>query len=189
MIWPEPKDVWSTAFILYTATVGFFGPLLIICLCYLLIVIKVDISWSSLKSTFLSWYSFLSQQKGMISILVIIIQIFLLLFCRWSPLGHGLVSLNADAQSAKWPEWWWWLWWCLCSAGCRSSSSIWSIWWSSSRSPVPLLASTSLLSSCLMPTHVPIRFSMVSYQTTLNRASEKYVGFLLTIAVLLKPAN
>lgn len=132
---------------------------------------------------------FLSQQKGTISILVIIIQIFLLLFCRWSPLGHGLVSLNADAQSAKWPEWWWWLWWCLCSAGCRSSSSIWSIWWSSSRSPVPLLASTSLLSSCLMPTHVPIRFSMVSYQTTLNRASEKYVGFLLTIAVLLKPAN
>ena len=41
MNWPEPKNVWSTAFILYTATVGFFGPLLIICLCYLLIVIKV----------------------------------------------------------------------------------------------------------------------------------------------------
>ncbi|CAK6973479.1 somatostatin-like receptor F_48D10.1 [Scomber scombrus] len=44
MIWPEPRDVWSTAFILYTATVGFFGPLLIICLCYLLIVIKVKSS-------------------------------------------------------------------------------------------------------------------------------------------------
>ncbi|KAM9856949.1 somatostatin-like receptor F_48D10.1 [Aulostomus maculatus] len=44
MIWPEPTDVWSTAFILYTATVGFFGPLLIICLCYLLIVIKVKSS-------------------------------------------------------------------------------------------------------------------------------------------------
>nr|XP_046234387.1 somatostatin-like receptor F_48D10.1 [Scatophagus argus] len=44
MIWPEPKNVWSTAFILYTATVGFFGPLLIICLCYLLIVIKVKSS-------------------------------------------------------------------------------------------------------------------------------------------------
>ncbi|CAG5929070.1 unnamed protein product [Menidia menidia] len=41
MIWPEPKDVWSTAFIIYTSTVGFFGPLLIICLCYLLIVVKV----------------------------------------------------------------------------------------------------------------------------------------------------
>ncbi|XP_037553250.1 somatostatin receptor type 5-like, partial [Nematolebias whitei] len=44
MIWPEPKDVWSTAFIIYTATVGFFGPLLIICLCYLLIVVKVKSS-------------------------------------------------------------------------------------------------------------------------------------------------
>ncbi|XP_041641899.1 somatostatin-like receptor F_48D10.1 [Cheilinus undulatus] len=44
MIWPEPTNVWSTAFILYTATLGFFGPLLIICLCYLLIVIKVKTS-------------------------------------------------------------------------------------------------------------------------------------------------
>uniref|UniRef100_A0A667Z6G2 Somatostatin receptor 5 n=1 Tax=Myripristis murdjan TaxID=586833 RepID=A0A667Z6G2_9TELE len=39
--WPEPQDLWSTAFILYTSILGFFGPLLIICLCYLLIVIKV----------------------------------------------------------------------------------------------------------------------------------------------------
>lgn len=39
--WPEPRDVWSTAFILYTAILGFFCPLLVICLCYLLIVIKV----------------------------------------------------------------------------------------------------------------------------------------------------
>jgi hypothetical protein len=45
MIWPEPKNVWSTAFILYTATLGFFGPLFIICLCYLLIVIKVPYSF------------------------------------------------------------------------------------------------------------------------------------------------
>ncbi|KAJ8363069.1 hypothetical protein SKAU_G00119000 [Synaphobranchus kaupii] len=41
MNWPEPKAAWSTAFILYTAILGFFGPLLIICLCYLLIVFKV----------------------------------------------------------------------------------------------------------------------------------------------------
>lgn len=41
MIWPEPQNVWSTAFILYTATLGLFAPLLVICLCYLLIVIKV----------------------------------------------------------------------------------------------------------------------------------------------------
>ncbi|XP_052408745.1 somatostatin receptor type 5 [Carassius gibelio] len=39
--WPEPRDVWSTAFILYTAMLGFFFPLMVICLCYLLIVIKV----------------------------------------------------------------------------------------------------------------------------------------------------
>ncbi|KAJ8251518.1 hypothetical protein GJAV_G00222210 [Gymnothorax javanicus] len=39
--WPEPQDLWSTAFILYTATLGFFLPLFVICICYLLIVIKV----------------------------------------------------------------------------------------------------------------------------------------------------
>lgn len=41
MSWPDPQDLWSTVFILYTAILGFFGPLLIICLCYLLIIIKV----------------------------------------------------------------------------------------------------------------------------------------------------
>uniref|UniRef100_A0A665UA73 G-protein coupled receptors family 1 profile domain-containing protein n=1 Tax=Echeneis naucrates TaxID=173247 RepID=A0A665UA73_ECHNA len=50
MSWPEPKDVWSTAFILYTATVGFFGPLLIICLCYLLILVY-KIMLSCVKSS------------------------------------------------------------------------------------------------------------------------------------------
>ncbi|KAM7394653.1 hypothetical protein PAMP_021440 [Pampus punctatissimus] len=41
IVWPEPADVWKTSFIVYTCTVGFFCPLLVICLCYLLIVIKV----------------------------------------------------------------------------------------------------------------------------------------------------
>ncbi|CAL8272119.1 unnamed protein product [Lota lota] len=41
MSWPDPQDLWSTVFILYTAILGFFAPLLVICLCYLLIVIKV----------------------------------------------------------------------------------------------------------------------------------------------------
>lgn len=41
MSWPDPHDLWSTVFILYTAILGFFAPLLVICLCYLLIVIKV----------------------------------------------------------------------------------------------------------------------------------------------------
>ncbi|XP_058510524.1 somatostatin receptor type 5-like [Solea solea] len=39
--WPEPRDSWSIAFILYTSILGFFGPVFVISLCYLLIVIKV----------------------------------------------------------------------------------------------------------------------------------------------------
>ncbi|XP_051244659.1 somatostatin receptor type 5 [Dicentrarchus labrax] len=39
--WPETRELWSIAFILYTSILGFFAPLVVICLCYLLIVIKV----------------------------------------------------------------------------------------------------------------------------------------------------
>ncbi|XP_040918591.1 somatostatin receptor type 5-like [Toxotes jaculatrix] len=39
--WPEPHELWSIVFILYTSILGFFGPLFVISLCYLLIVIKV----------------------------------------------------------------------------------------------------------------------------------------------------
>lgn len=39
--WPDPHDLWAGVFILYTSILGFFGPLCVICLCYLLIVIKV----------------------------------------------------------------------------------------------------------------------------------------------------
>lgn len=39
--WPEPHKLWSVVFILYTSILGFFGPLFVICVCYLLIVIKV----------------------------------------------------------------------------------------------------------------------------------------------------
>ncbi|CAJ1076719.1 somatostatin receptor type 5-like [Xyrichtys novacula] len=39
--WPDPKELWSIAFILYTSILSFFGPLVVICICYLLIVIKV----------------------------------------------------------------------------------------------------------------------------------------------------
>ncbi|KAM9769965.1 somatostatin receptor type 3 [Menidia menidia] len=41
IVWPEPAEVWKTSFIVYTCTVGFFCPLLVISLCYLLIIIKV----------------------------------------------------------------------------------------------------------------------------------------------------
>ncbi|XP_055991213.1 somatostatin receptor type 5 [Sorex fumeus] len=42
--WPEPVGLWSALFIVYTSVLGFFGPLLVICLCYLLIVVKVKAS-------------------------------------------------------------------------------------------------------------------------------------------------
>lgn len=42
--WPDPQDMWSIAFILYTSILSFFGPLVVICLCYLLIVIRVNTS-------------------------------------------------------------------------------------------------------------------------------------------------
>ncbi|XP_041033732.1 somatostatin receptor type 5-like [Carcharodon carcharias] len=49
--WPEPIIIWSTAFIIYTATLGFFAPLLVICICYLLIVIKVKSSGKKVRAT------------------------------------------------------------------------------------------------------------------------------------------
>ncbi|XP_062956587.1 somatostatin receptor type 5 [Cynocephalus volans] len=42
--WPEPVGLWGAVFISYTSVLGFFGPLLVICLCYLLIVVKVRAS-------------------------------------------------------------------------------------------------------------------------------------------------
>uniref|UniRef100_A0A3P9C517 Si:zfos-169g10.2 n=1 Tax=Maylandia zebra TaxID=106582 RepID=A0A3P9C517_9CICH len=36
IVWPEPTEVWKTSFIVYTCTVGFFCPLLVICLYHFL---------------------------------------------------------------------------------------------------------------------------------------------------------
>ncbi|XP_077574757.1 somatostatin receptor type 5 [Stigmatopora nigra] len=41
IMWPEPAEMWKTAFIVYTFAVGFCCPLMVICMCYLLIVLKV----------------------------------------------------------------------------------------------------------------------------------------------------
>lgn len=43
IMWPEPQDVYDKAFIFYTFFVGFFLPLSVICLCYLLIIVKVRV--------------------------------------------------------------------------------------------------------------------------------------------------
>ncbi|XP_077590563.1 somatostatin receptor type 2-like [Stigmatopora nigra] len=44
IVWPEPQEAYYTAFMFYTFILGFFLPLLVICLCYLLIVVKVKSS-------------------------------------------------------------------------------------------------------------------------------------------------
>lgn len=67
IVWPEPAEVWKTSFIVYTCTVGFFCPLLVICLCYLLIVIKVQAAQilsffkGVFKVTFTEQHSYLRQ--------------------------------------------------------------------------------------------------------------------------------
>ncbi|XP_056882139.1 somatostatin receptor type 2 isoform X2 [Takifugu flavidus] len=49
IIWPQ--DIYSKAFIFYTFFIGFFLPLSVICLCYLLIIIKVKSSGIRVGST------------------------------------------------------------------------------------------------------------------------------------------
>ncbi|XP_034373366.1 somatostatin receptor type 3 [Arvicanthis niloticus] len=55
MQWPEPAAAWRTAFIIYTAALGFFGPLLVICLCYLLIVVKVRSTTRRVRAPSCQW--------------------------------------------------------------------------------------------------------------------------------------
>ncbi|KPP67529.1 somatostatin receptor type 5-like [Scleropages formosus] len=51
IIWPEPAEIWKATFIIYTSTIGFFGPLLVITLCYLLIVVKVRSAGKKVRAT------------------------------------------------------------------------------------------------------------------------------------------
>lgn len=44
IVWPEPQDVYYKAFMFYTFLVGFLLPLTVICMCYLLIIVKVKSS-------------------------------------------------------------------------------------------------------------------------------------------------
>lgn len=75
--WPEPVSVWSAAFIIYTSVVGFFGPLLVICLCYLLIVFKVKSSGLRVGSTRRR-----RSERKVTRMVVIIVAVFV--FC-WLP--------------------------------------------------------------------------------------------------------
>lgn len=44
IVWPEPQEAYQTAFMFYTFILGFFLPLMVICLCYLFIIFKVKSS-------------------------------------------------------------------------------------------------------------------------------------------------
>lgn len=95
--WPQPANVWEAAFIIYTSTVGFFCPLLIICLCYLLIVFKIR---SSGKKVHATSNKRRKSEKKVTRMVVIIVAMFV--FC-WLPfyalnIINLLVSLPSDYQ-------------------------------------------------------------------------------------------
>lgn len=77
--WPQPANIWQAAFIIYTSTVGFFCPLLIICLCYLLIVFKIRSSGKKVHAT--STKRRKSERK-VTRMVVIVVAVFV--FC-WLP--------------------------------------------------------------------------------------------------------
>nr|XP_060640395.1 somatostatin receptor type 5 [Anolis sagrei ordinatus] len=77
MSWPDPVEIWSAVFIIYTSVLGFFGPLLVICLCYLLIVIKVKSSGIRVGSTRRR-----RTERKVTRMVVIIVVVFI--FC-WLP--------------------------------------------------------------------------------------------------------
>ncbi|KAG9483818.1 somatostatin receptor type 3 [Eleutherodactylus coqui] len=47
--WPEPQQAWRTGFILYTTALGFFCPLLVICICHILIVAQLRSSGNRVR--------------------------------------------------------------------------------------------------------------------------------------------
>ncbi|KAG9328570.1 hypothetical protein JZ751_025332 [Albula glossodonta] len=79
IIWPEPADIWKASFIIFTSTVGFFGPLLVICLCYLLIVIKVRSSGKKVRAT-----STKRRRSERRVTLMVVIVVAVFVFC-WLP--------------------------------------------------------------------------------------------------------
>ncbi|XP_055069575.2 somatostatin receptor type 5 [Misgurnus anguillicaudatus] len=75
IVWPEPAEVWKATFIIYTATVGFFGPLTVICLCYLLIVVKVRSSGRKVRATSIRRRK---SERKITRMVVIVVAVFVL---------------------------------------------------------------------------------------------------------------
>nr|BDP38651.1 fluorescent sensor for somatostatin [synthetic construct] len=60
IVWPEPQEAYYTAFMFYTFILGFFLPLMVICLCYLFICYKI---WRNFKGK-LNVYIKADKQKN-----------------------------------------------------------------------------------------------------------------------------
>lgn len=95
--WPQPANIWEAAFIIYTSTVGFFCPLLVICLCYLLIVFKIRSSGKKVHAT--STKRRKSERK-VTRMVVIIVAMFVVCWLPFYALNvvNLLVSLPPDYQ-------------------------------------------------------------------------------------------
>ncbi|XP_035252887.1 somatostatin receptor type 5-like [Anguilla anguilla] len=94
IIWPEPKSIWKAAFIIYTSTVGFFCPLLVICLCYLMIVVKIRSSGKKVHATSAKRRK---SERKVTRMVVIVVAVFV--FC-WLP----FYALNIINQMVLLPE-------------------------------------------------------------------------------------
>ncbi|XP_031429586.1 somatostatin receptor type 5-like [Clupea harengus] len=97
IIWPQPESVWRAAFIIFTSIVGFFLPLLVICLCYLLIVFKIRSSGKKVHAT--STKRRKSERK-VTRMVVIVVAVFVL--C-WLPF-YALNILNLMVQLPDEPK-------------------------------------------------------------------------------------
>ncbi|XP_054616484.1 somatostatin receptor type 5-like [Dunckerocampus dactyliophorus] len=97
IVWPQPANVWRAAFIIYTSSVGFLCPLLIICLCYLLIVFKIR---SSARKVHAASTKRRKSERKVTRMVVIVVAVFV--FC-WLPfyalnVVNLLVALPSDYQ-------------------------------------------------------------------------------------------
>nr|XP_057905507.1 somatostatin receptor type 5-like [Doryrhamphus excisus] len=97
IVWPQPANVWRAAFIIYTSSVGFLCPLLIICLCYILIVFKIR---SSARKVHAASTKRRKSERKVTRMVVIVVAVFV--FC-WLPfyalnVVNLLVALPSDYQ-------------------------------------------------------------------------------------------
>ncbi|XP_061536630.1 somatostatin receptor type 5-like [Phycodurus eques] len=97
IVWPEPAELWKTAFIVYTFTVGFCFPLVVICMSYLLIVIKIRSVSKRAQAT--SLHRRRSERK-VTRMVVVVVAVFVLCWLPFYALNivNLLVVLPGDLR-------------------------------------------------------------------------------------------